>query len=111
MLASHFGSLPLRGADGRPCERKLVEYPYQLRMAHMAEESARSLCDLEFLEAKMEAGLVAGLADDLRQAAMRFGPDQYEVYIRFISTITHLVEDDKTTVLQVLIVGWVVLVK
>jgi hypothetical protein len=57
ILARYFGTLPIR-AGGTPNLRHLSERPYHLAEAGMGQELERCLCNLAFLSAKVEAGLI-----------------------------------------------------
>jgi WD40 repeat protein len=66
-LARYFMSKPLFFDDvnkGKPHVRKCVEQPWQQTKAEMWDETADTLCDLLFVEAKVRAGMVFELQED-----------------------------------------------
>jgi WD40 repeat protein len=75
-LADYFHGQPFRaapspprgagGARGQPNVRKVDELPWQRLQARQWQECERLLTELDFLEAKAEAGLIFDLARDFR---------------------------------------------
>jgi hypothetical protein len=68
------GSLPNYLASGRPNQLKVSSLPVYQRGAGQVEESVVTLCDLEFVSSKCEAGMVDDLLADFVATRAMFYP-------------------------------------
>lgn len=92
-LADYFSSLPLwegKGADRSPSARKVSELPYHLSMAGDGKRLAKTLTDLEFIEAKCAAGLTFDLMDDYHRVPSALRTPQLEQFAEFVRANAHV---------------------
>ena len=81
LLAEYFGNQPLwqkEDSSRAPNLRKVSELPYQLIYAQLWDFVDKTLCDLNFIEAKCTARMTYELVTDFNEAIMALPENQYQ---------------------------------
>ena len=109
-LAQFFGDQPLQiEKDGRrnPNLRKVSELPFQQMQGERWNDLERTLCDLEFIEAKCAAGMTYQLVGDYQEGLAAVGGqkgwsgrNQVIEFSRFVQRQAHILREHPSVTFQ-----------